>query len=135
MKKQEENMQIAVCNYLRLQYPNAIFMSDVASGLKMSIGQAVKAKRMRSERGQPDLFIALSKPNHIFGGTYHGLFLELKRENTKIFLKDGITLVADLHIREQADLHLKLNNNGYACQFVIGFDHAKKVIDWYMNIK
>jgi hypothetical protein len=63
MKKQEENLQVAVCQYLRLQYPLVIFMSDIASGLRLSIGQAVKSKKLRSSRGQPDLFIAESRPN------------------------------------------------------------------------
>ena len=68
----EENLQIAVCNYLRAQYPKVLFNSDL-SGIKLTMGQAVKAKKLRSSKGFPDLVIYEPR------GNYHALFLELKR--------------------------------------------------------
>ncbi len=102
-------------------------MSDIASGMKLTIGQAVKAKRMRSSRGQPDIFIADACNG------YYGLFLELKREGTKIFLKDGCTLVADEHIREQYEMLKALEARGYKSLFGIGFDLCKIIIDEYLK--
>ena len=128
----EENIQIAVCNYLKEKYPHVIFMSDIASGMKLSIGQAVRAKKMRSSRGQPDLFIAHPMPNRIFGGSFCGLFLELKSEGVKIYLKDG-SLRKDEHLQEQYNMLRRLDRLGYAQSFAVGFDEAKKIIDWYLT--
>ena len=129
----EENIQIAVCNYLRTAYPHVIFMSDIGSGMKLSIGQAVRAKKMRSSRGQLDLFIA--HPRVINGVSFHGLFLELKRDDVKIYLKDGITIKKDEHLHEQDVMIQNLSDLGYAAHFAVGFNEAKKFIDLYMNLK
>jgi hypothetical protein len=68
-------------------------------------------------------------------GTYRGLsglFLELKREGTRIYKKDG-TLVADQHIREQHTLLVELERRGYMACFAVGFDQAKQIIDEYLG--
>lgn len=122
--KKEESLQIAVSNYLKLQYPEVIFTSE-ASGLKLTIGQAVKAKKMRSSSGLPDMIIL--EPNRFWGG----LCLELKSKSP--FKKNG-QLKADKHLEEQEQLLRKLNiEKNFAACFVHGLDHAKKVIDGYMN--
>jgi hypothetical protein len=36
----ESQLQLNVCDYLRMQYPGVIFRSDVAAGLKLSMSQA-----------------------------------------------------------------------------------------------
>ena len=41
----ESDLQIAVADYLRLQYPEVIFHSDFGSGIKLTKGQAIKQKR------------------------------------------------------------------------------------------
>lgn len=61
-----------------------------------------------------------------------GLMIELKREGTRIFKKDG-KLVADEHIREQFDMLHDLRARGYAAEFACGFDEAKKLIDDYLK--
>lgn len=122
----EESVQIAICNYIRFQYPNVIFNCDLASGMKLTIGQAVKAKKMRSSRGYPDLFIAKRNEN------YFGLYLELKKQGTKLFKKDGITF-CDEHLREQEQMMKRLRCEGFEAQFAIGFDDAKTKIDNYLN--
>lgn len=124
-KKTEESIQIAVCNYIRIQYPTAQFICDVASGMKLTIGQAVKAQRMRSGRGWPDIFVAEPK------GLCYGLFIELKSDKNSPYLKDGRTLKSDDHIREQAEMIERLNSKGYYARFAVGFDQAKHIIDKY----
>ena len=121
---QEENLQIAVCNYLRAQYPKVLFNSDL-SGIKLTMGQAVKAKKLRSSKGFPDLVIYEPR------GNYHALFLELKREGEKITNKKG-ELKTD-HLREQEEIIQKLNLKGYLACFAIGFDEAKRIIDLYLK--
>lgn len=55
----ESDLQVAVADYIRLKYPNALFHSDFGSGIKMTKGQAIKQKRQNGgRRGWPDLFIA-----------------------------------------------------------------------------
>lgn len=125
----ELELQAQVADYLRLRYPDVLFHSDFGSGIKLTMGQAVKQKRLNGgRRAWPDMFIAQAKmqPRII-----HGLFLELKRDGVKIHKKDG-ELVADQHIREQARLLDELRKRGYAAEFACGFDEAKKIIDEYL---
>ena len=70
--KAEQHLQSQVCEYLRYQYPDVIFCCDMAAGMRLNIGQAVRAKKLRSSRGLPDVMIF--EPNCL----YRGLFLELK---------------------------------------------------------
>ena len=120
----EENLQIAVCNYLRAQYPKVLFNSDL-SGIKLTMGQAVKAKKLRSSKGFPDLVIYEPR------GNYHALFLELKREGEKILNKKG-DLKTD-HLKEQDEVISKLCVKDYLACFAIGFDEAKRIIDMYLK--
>ncbi len=122
--KTEEKLQIAVCKYLKLQYPDVIFTAE-SSGLKLTIGQAVIAKQLRSNKGLPDLMIF--EPNKY----YHGLFIELKKEGTR--LKNG-NMPNTEHIREQGEILTKLRTLGYCATFACGFDEAKEIIDNYLKI-
>ena len=136
----ETDLQAQVADYIRLQYPDVIFHSDFGSGIKLTMGQAIKQKRLNGgRRSWPDMFIAEPKTvripkEGIMGCDYRlfGLFIELKREGTRIFKKDG-KLVADEHIREQFDMLHDLRARGYAAEFACGFDEAKKLIDDYME--
>lgn len=122
----ESELQTMVADYLRLQYPNVQFHSDFGSGIKLTKGQAIKQKRQNGgRRAWPDMFIAEPK------GTKHGLFIELKREGTRIKKKDGSS--ATEHIAEQAEMLGKLANKGYQAEFAVGFDQAKEIIDNYLK--
>lgn len=121
----EESLQIAVSRYLKLQYPDVLFTAE-SSGIKLTMGQAVKAKKMRSGRGLPDLIIF--EPRY----GYHGLMLELKKEGTVIYKKDG-SLRKNEHLAEQKAVIDKLISKKYYADFVIGFDDAKRVIDGYLK--
>lgn len=132
----ESDLQAQVADYIRLRYPHAIFHSDFGSGIKLTMGQAIKQKRLNGgRRSWPDMFIAETVIVKRKDGAYEGLsglFVELKREGTRIFKKDG-KLVADEHIREQFDMLHDLRARGYAAEFACGFDEAKKLIDDYMK--
>lgn len=121
--KKEESLQIAVSNYLRLQYPNVIFTSE-SSGLRLTIGQASKAKKMRSSSGLPDMIILSPQKN------YHGLCLELKSKSP--FKKNGL-LKKDSHLEEQNRILGELILLGYMAVFATGFDEAKNYIDLYFK--
>lgn len=128
LRPKEEDVHSQVAKYLKLQYPKVLFRTDFAAGLRMTIGQAVKHKKIQQGRAWPDLFIA-----HPAAG-YHGLFLELKRDISEIVNKNGSLKNSD-HLDEQRAMIAHLNNIGYKAVFACGFDHAKKVIDEYLNMK
>lgn len=145
----ELELQMQVADYLRLQYPDVLFHSDFSSGIKLTMGQAIKQKRLQGgRRAWPDMFIAepknvkaeckvitdgdVIKDAHFLEQKY-GLFIELKKEGTRIFKKDG-TLVSDAHICEQFDMLEQLRRRGYVAEFACGFDEAKKIIDEYLKL-
>lgn len=127
-KPSEQNLQLAVCNYLKLQYQEAIFVTDLAAGMRLSIGQAVMSSRMRSSRGLPDLFIAEPRNGK------HGLWIELKKSGTKIYKRDGISFSTP-HLYEQFLIIERLKRYGYSAHFAVGFDEAQKIIDNYFTGK
>lgn len=122
----EYNEHRAVCQYLRLQHPRVIFTSD-GSGIRLPIGLAGKIKHLKSDRGIPDILIFEPK------GAYHGLFIEMKKHDEKIYKKDG-TLRKNEHLEEQAQILLRLTMKGYRAVFAIGRDAAMVEIDNYMKL-
>lgn len=138
----ESNIYNQLANYLKYQYPDLIFRFDYGAGVKLTMGQAVKQKQMQSCRAYPDLFIAEPR------GTYHGLFLEIKKEGTKIKRdKDAKRPLKgeshirkagdyfDQHIQEQGEVLERLKQKGYFATFAIGFDHAREIIYQYLKLK
>lgn len=137
MMSKEAILHQQVCQYLRMQYPDIIFRTDFAAGIKMTIGQASKHRRLQSGRAYPDLFIAqpIAKFYTIDEQRVYqhcGLFIELKATN--IYKKDG-TLKANDHVKQQARVLGQLEERGYIARFAIGFDQAKRIIDAYMEGK
>lgn len=131
----ESELQVAVADYIRLHYPNVLFHSDFGSGIKLTKGQAIKQKRQNGgRRGWPDMFIAESVPRCVDGSwnyEYHGLFLELKKDGTRLHKKDGSW--ATEHIAEQAETLQALQDRGYETYFAVGFNEAKEIIDEYLQ--
>ena len=134
----EIDLQAQVADYLRLQYPDVIFHSDFGSGIKLTMGQAIKQKRLNGgRRSWPDMFVAKAKLMQTKDGMpfiKHGLFLELKKDGVRILKRDG-SYVADEHIREQAKMLESLECEGYEARFAVGFDQAKQIIDDYRGRK
>lgn len=126
MRKNEENLHLRVCDFLRKNYPDVIFRTDFSSGMKMTPGQAIKHKKFQSSRAYPDLFIAES---NILA---NGLFLELKAEGVKIYKKNG-EIVANKHYQEQAEMLERLSQKGYRARFAIGYKQAIFEIKEYLG--
>lgn len=160
-KQKEENLQLAICKYIKLQYPSSIFSCDLASGLRLPIHIGAKHKAMRSSRGLPDLFIAQSREKVEYREVklfkdeeykkaevvkYCGLFIELKREDVVLIRPKDAKVITkgekklrlkgdwyDDHIEEQAIILQRLRNEGYKAEFACGFLEAKKLIDEYLQ--
>jgi hypothetical protein len=133
--KHEQSEQRRVCTWLRYNLPNVLFKSDYGAGLKLSISQAMIQKSMQSGAGWPDLFIAA--PRIVKGRQYAGMFIEMKKAGTAIYVTRGPRkgeLVASEHIRMQADMLTRLNEEGYFACFGIGADDAIKKIQWYFGM-
>ena len=120
--KQEENLQIAVCTYIRLNYPSVIFTSE-SSGVRLTMGQAVKAKKMRSYHKLPDLWI-LEPKGHICG-----LMIELKVGNP--YKKNGQPKTP--HFEEQLKTLTLLKKKRYMAEVCTSFEVAKDLIDSYLK--
>jgi len=121
----ENDLHIAICDYIKLQYKGIIFTSE-NSGLRVFWKQAKQLKRTRSCAGLPDIWILEPRKG------YHGLLLEIKRDGTKIYKKDG-DIRQDNHLKEQEEVLHQLKQKGYMAEFVVGFDNAKAILDYYLS--
>lgn len=132
MGEHELYKQVAI--FLQMKYPDVFYRFDLAADLKLTIGQARKHKMIHPYRGYPDLFLAEPAPRCIDGGwkyEWHGLFIELKKEGTRLKKKNGEW--ASTHIREQAEVLGQLREKGYEAQFAVGFEEAINLIDEYLG--
>lgn len=141
----EENLHSQAAGYLRIRYPDALFRTDFAAGIKMTMGQAVKHKLLQAGRAWPDLQIAVPMYRD-FKRDWHGQFIELKKDGTKLkrtvdarkVLKGETRLRRagdwwDQHIEEQALVLEELRRLGYKAEFAVGFDDFKQQVDDYLN--
>lgn len=130
----EATLHQQVADYLKLQYPNVIYRTDFASGIKMTMGQAVKHKRLQSGRAYPDLFIAKPwlTPRSF---KYLSCYIELKHPEGghMPYLADGVTRSQNKHCMEQWAVLDELTALGFYARMAVGFDQAKKIIDWYLR--
>lgn len=129
----ESELQVLVADYIRVRYPDTLFHSDFGSGIKLTPGQAMKQKRQNGgRRAWPDMFIAEPQLNTNILKISGGLFLELKKDGTRLKKKNGEW--ANDHIAEQALVLEELRKRGYAAEFAVGFDQAKELIDKYLGV-
>jgi len=119
----EKDLHKSICFYLQAQYPKVIFNTDM-SGLKLTMGQSVQAKKLRSSNGFPDITILEPSTG------YNALFIEVKKETP--YKKDG-TLKSNRHLEEQQEMHKQLMIKGYYAAFVWSFEQAKEILDEYLN--
>ena len=108
-------MQVALVEWLRFQWPDVLF-TIAPNGMKLSIGVAVKIKRMGYNKGTPD--IEIFEPR----GKYHGLFIELKTP-------DGVVSP------DQRRWETALVWRGYMVAVCRSINDAQETIETYLNIK
>ncbi|MCK4817185.1 hypothetical protein KA005_15555 [bacterium] len=85
----EQEIQVALCQYMKLKWPTVWFRCDLA-GLCLPIGQAVKVKKCTYDNGFPDFFIPTRKLNANYDICHCGLFIEIKKSYDEIYTKKGV---------------------------------------------
>lgn len=116
MKITEYKLQVAIVDYLKMQYKGALYCASLGGQYQKYQSQRVKAKRTGYVAGFPDLFIYEAR------GGFHGLAIELK-------------VKGNYASESQKKWITKLNERGYLAKVCTGFDQTKQVIDDYFKNK
>lgn len=124
----EENVQKFLVMYLDISYKDWIYQMNYLSGAKLPIGLASKAKTLGHRKSIPDVMIFEPR------GEYHGLFIELKRECTRIRKSDDSGF-ANEHIERQAAMLDRLTKKGYKAVFGCGIDEAMEIVNEYAKLQ
>lgn len=126
----EEELCRMFAAWMRLQHPDVADLGhfDYGSGTKLTMGQARKQKAL-NKRAWPDYFLAV--PSIYNGQRYNGLFMEFKREGTRLTKRDGTP--ANDHIAEQLEHLKRLAEAGYIATFVCGFTEATETVNSYLK--
>lgn len=119
MPRQEEyENQCAIFNWAEwtsITYPELELLSASLNGVRLTVGQATKAKRSGMKKGWPDIELPVAR------GGYFGLFIELKV---------GYNKPSD----EQLKILSALAKEGYLCHVIWGAGAAIKEIERYLNL-
>lgn len=128
MANAEFNLHRQFANYVRAQYPHALFRSDLIALAKLPVHTASMMKQLNRARGWPDF--VLFEPMHDFDG----LVIEIKVSQADIFNKD-MTIRAGklLHVLEQAANIEMLHQRGFVGGFFFGYDQCVEAMDTYMD--
>lgn len=127
-KQRERIIQRSLTRWLQTEFPTIDFYNDWSAGAYLTVGQNSARAAVACKNGWVDLFIA--EPRRGF----YGLFVELKKEDARVYLKDGKTLCADPQIRKEATFLARQNKKGYLARFACGLEDAKKLISWYFGV-
>lgn len=121
----EEKIHASITQWIKIQYLNLYFLSD-PSGIKMSIGMAVKLKKTRSKHAQLDIVIL--EPSK----EYKGLILEVKKSKDEVYKKNG-QFRQNEHLQDQLQSIQHLVNRGYKVRFVWSLEMAMNEIKKYLQ--
>lgn len=122
----EYELQKKVCEYLRTDHPDILFMSDTIASVKLNVRQAVRNKAIQKDGFKtPDLIIFEPR------GNLHGLFIELKV--TSPYTKAGY-LKSDKHLEAQSKTMIDLCKKRYYACFATGYSESVKIIEDYLSL-
>lgn len=107
------------------RWPELALLHSTQSGVRTSIGAAVKAKKAGMPRGLPDLMLPIAR--HVLGDKVvrckHGLWIELKRPSGGRTSKEQDWWMNELRIQ------------GYVTRVCYGADEAIRTIMDYLEWK
>lgn len=126
MPSQEDILQIACSNYLKLQYPKALFCHVPNGGNRSAVTGAV-LKRMGTKKGVPDLLIFDRR------GEYAGLAIELKVTYKRVNKNGTIKLTDNKPSPEQEEWLERLYYNGWRTHVIYSFESFKALVDEYFE--
>ena len=106
------------------QIPELALLNASLNGVRLTIGQAVKAKKMGMMRGFPDVNLPISRNG------LHGLFIELK---IKPYIKPDGKTARPVVSQEQMWWQNQLAIQGYCARICYGFEAAKGQILYYLQ--
>ena len=132
--RKEQNEHLLFAKYLKLAYPALLFSADL-SGVKLSMIEASLAKAMRANDFKVPDIVVYKPMNHIEGWRLNGLYIELKKSGQALRQVRKPELWKDEHVEKQAYSLARLNEQGYAAFFAVGFDAAKAIVDAYLDAK
>lgn len=119
----EDNLQIAVMTYIRLQYPNVLAI-HIANERNCSLARGSLLKKMGVKAGMPDILIFERKITPTINEDINimspGLALELKIKPNKLS-------------NSQNECLKRLYQEGWKTAVCYSFDEAKNVIDSYLK--
>lgn len=120
-----------IAQYMNLKYPEVLYRFDLG-GMWTPSHKARNLYGRLNRRAWPDLFVAKST---MFAGTTSpcaGLFLELKKQGTRLKKRDGQW--ASDHIAEQAAVLDGLRSEGYYAEFATGLDEVIQYLNSYLGL-
>lgn len=109
----EDQLQHAVMEYLRVQYPNSLAIHVPNEGKRSPFAQ-FKFKYLGGMQGIPDVIVFKQT------ASYAGLAIELKVKPNK-------------PTKNQTEFLDKLSDSGWFATWVNSFEAAKEVIDQYLS--
>lgn len=113
MKHLEQDIQMAVVQWMRLQFPNLLF-SISPGGLLTSGKVGNKANKLGYQKGVPDIMVFKANSK------WHGLLIELKTP-TGIISNEQKKYLAEL---------MRLNYFAVVCR---SFEEAKNTVEFYFS--
>jgi hypothetical protein len=113
--------------WVKLAHPKLLYYFDYAADSLLTPRQAKERKDLSTGDKWPDIFFPEPR------GPFYGLYIELKREDVKIYNNKG--LCASDHLQRQADMLDKLRDRGYYCSFAKGAAAARLILTQYLNLK
>jgi len=100
--------------FMKGKYPQLNFMFSTLNGIRLTIGQAKKAKRSGNKKGISDICLPWNN------GKYYGLWIELKASKGK-------------PTKEQKEFIEFMNDQGHYAAVVVGSKNAIKIIKQYLE--
>lgn len=123
----ENQVHHEAARHLKIHYPEVPFFSNHEDGRKRHATDAGNIRKLNSGRGRPDVEIFEPRAG------FHGLMIELKKDDKQIFKADGVTYKT-LHVQEQALMLYTLGCRGYLACFAQGIAQFKQIVDEYMAL-
>jgi hypothetical protein len=118
MKQEEHETQCEIFRWAEteiVRHPELKYMFSTLNGVRLNIGQAVKAKKAGNKKGVPDIWLPVKR------GQYSGLVIELK----------SMTGTAS---DEQLEWIAFLQAQGYRACLCFGFMESVNTIKGYLNL-